>query len=178
MIASRIAYAALWLCAPADDAEAILGDLEEEFAGQRLSRRWLVSQAVRSAVPLLMTRWRRGELAGLIAAALVAILAPLRLADLLWAFVRSQVPLKASLDWPAWMWMVNLALAMTGAAILGMGTRTMRSAISLAILGVICGAISVWMSGADVPGWYVAALCAGIPVIVLSLSSRTTAAND
>ncbi len=167
MIATRIAYAALWLCAPAEDAEAIFGDLEEEYVGLRLSRRWLVSQAVRSAVPLLVTRWRRGELAGLIAAAMITILAPLRLADLLWAFIRSQVPMKTDLSWPSWMWTVNLILAIAGAAILGIGARSMRSAVSLAILGAACGPISLFMTGAVVPGWYVALLCSAIPSVIV-----------
>lgn len=167
MIAARIARSALWLCAPAEDAEAIFGDLEEECACFRRSNRWLLSQALRSAAPLLLTRWRRGELAGLIAASIVAILIPLRLADALWAFVRSQVPLKTDLSWPAWMWIVNLAIALVGAAILGRGARSMRAAVSMAILGAACGGLSAMMTRAQVPAWYVAMVCGGIACVVV-----------
>jgi hypothetical protein len=160
-----IGRAALWLCAPSEDAEAIAGDLAEEYFGDRLARmgpwranRWYVSQAVRSAVPLLMSRWRRGELAGLVAAAMVTILAPLRLADLLWVFVHSHVPLKADLTWSAGIWIANVVIAACGAAILGYGARTLRSAVTLAILALACAGVSVVMSAGRVPAWYIVTL--------------------
>jgi hypothetical protein len=155
----------LWFCAPTEDAEAIAGDLAEEYFGDCLPRmglrranRWYVSQAIRSAVPMLISRWRRGELAGLIAAALVTILAPLRIADLLWAFVHSQIPLKADLQWPAWIWIANLVIATCGAAILGYGARTWRSVVTLSVLALFCAGISMAMSTGHAPVWYIATL--------------------
>ncbi len=176
--------AALWLCVPASEAEAIAGDLAEEYFGDRLprlgfrrARHWYNSQALRSAVPLLMTRWRRGELAGLLLAAIVAILVPLRLADVLWAFIYSQIPLKASLRWAAAMWIVNLLIAISGAAILSyhlghnlanhlaMYQRTVRSAAMLAILTLACAVISVMVARGHAPAWYVEALLIAVPAV-------------
>jgi len=177
--------AALWLCAPSGDAEAIAGDLAEEYFGDRLPRlglwganRWYVSQALRSAVPLLVSRWRRGELAGLMAAAMVTILAPLRVADLLWAFVHSQVPLKADLKWSAGIWIANLVIAIGGAAVLGYGARNLRSAVTLAILGIACAGVSVGMSAGRVPAWYIVTLTITISsAIPCGFLLRTRRAN-
>jgi hypothetical protein len=151
----RITRGLLYLCAPTEHVDAIIGDLTEEHCGADL---WLASQALRSVVPLLIARWRRGELAGLIAVSMVTILAPLRLADLLWAFVHSQVPLKADLHWSAGIWIVNLLIAICGAALLGYHARNLRTAAALAILALGCAGMSVAMSTGHPPLWYIAAL--------------------
>jgi hypothetical protein len=166
--------ATLWMCMPAEDAEAIAGDLAEEYFGDCLPRmglrranRWFNSQALRSALPLLVSRWRRGELAGLIAGALVTILSPLRLADLLWSFVHSQVPLKADLNWAAGFWIANLVIAMCGAYVLRLAAKEWRTAVTLAILAFACGGASIAMSAGHAPDWYVTTLLIAIPGVCL-----------
>jgi len=164
--------AALWLCVPASEAEAIAGDLAEEYFGDRLPRlvnRWYLSQAVRSAIPLLVTRWRRGELAGVLLGALVAILVPLRLADVLWAFVHSQIPLKAGLRCAPAFWLANLAIEICGAGILSynlaVGPRSVRSAAMLSILALGCAGVSVVVARGHAPAWYVEALLIAVPLV-------------
>jgi hypothetical protein len=158
MVELHIARALLWFCAPVEHVDAILGDLIEEYRGAHLAHGWLLSQSLRSAAPLLLTRWRRGDLAGLIAAAMVTILAPLRLADLLWAFVHSQIPLKADLQWPTWIWIANLVIAMSGAVVLGYGARTSRSVVTRALLALACAGISMALSTGHAPVWYITTL--------------------
>lgn len=164
MIALQIAKFLLWLCAPADHADAILGDLIEECRG---AGGWFLSQTIRSAVPLLVLRWRRGELAGMLATALCAILVPLRLADGLWSFVHSQVPRKTDLNWSIGFWFVDLAIAICGAWVLRLAAREMRTATIQAILGFACAAVSIVMSAGRVPAWYAIALLIAVPAACL-----------
>ena len=67
----------LWAVAGENEAEFVAGDLHEEFLllcaahGRSTGSRWYVRQVLRSAATLLGLRFRSGEAAHLVAAALV-----------------------------------------------------------------------------------------------------------
>ena len=96
----------LWAVAGENEAEFVMGDLHEEFLllcadrGRSAGSRWYVRQVLRSAATLLGLRFRSGEAAHLLAAALIAVAMPLLLLDRLWSFVYSHIPLKDGLSEP------------------------------------------------------------------------------
>jgi hypothetical protein len=150
----RLARGLLLLSLPASERESIPGDLEEEFAillasgtSVAAARAWYWRQARRSAAPLLGTCWRRAEIQENVVVVLLAFAAPLRVLDLLWAFVLSQVPLKVDAIRPVEF----LALSLTAACILGLACGAMRRRIApwvgltaLACLVTIPARLPLW----------------------------------
>ncbi|MBC7926795.1 MAG: hypothetical protein H7039_14165 [Bryobacteraceae bacterium] len=94
--------------------DEITGDLLEESALH--SRRWLWSQALRSCGWAIALSWRRGEIGAALLTSSGGVLLPLLAVDLFWAWIHSQVPLRAGLDRPWWMLACNLAIAAAGCA--------------------------------------------------------------
>lgn len=89
--------AVLWVCLPASERESIPGDLIEEFTTRGSdARRWYMRQAVRSAIPALGIRWRRGELQERLALLLILIFLPFAILFGGGRFVLSHVPRKAA----------------------------------------------------------------------------------
>ena len=159
-----IVRAVLWLCAPESDAETIAGDLFEEM--RERGRWWRMQQALRSAGPLLVMRWRSGELRLALLASILAVAAPLRIADAFWAFVHSQVPLKADTTWPAPVWISNLVIGCVGAwiAARSLGRFTARAFAFISIAGA---GFSILAGIGRAPAWYVAALSILVPAAAL-----------
>ena len=88
--------AILWLCLPASERESIPGDLLEEFVTRGGdARHWYLRQALRSAIPALGIRWRRGEAQELLALILILFIMPFAILLGGGTFVLSHVPRKA-----------------------------------------------------------------------------------
>ena len=158
-----IVRAVLWLCAPESDAETIAGDLFEEFGALHRSRYWLIRQSLQSVIPLLIMRWRSGELSAVLLAAIIAVAIPPRIADLFWAFIHSQIPLKADTSWSASVWVCNLVVASAGVTIAArsLGRRAARI-FSLLSIAAALFAFSIGVGCA--PAWVLAAL----PILILA----------
>ena len=161
-----IVRAVLWFCATESDAETIAGDLHEESVALRRTRWWLVRQTIRSAIPLLMMRWRSGELPSASLAAILAVTVPLRIADAFWAFIHSLVPLKADISWPAPIWIANLVLVCGCASITarGLGRETGRA---FALISIATAALAISTGIGRAPLWYFAAVLILIPAAAL-----------
>lgn len=99
-----LARALLWMALPYSEDESIPGDLYEEFKviDPRRAKRWYWRQVLGSLVPLVMERWRRGEVLRSIMI-LISAVAPLWAANELWRYVLSCVPLKADPSKPIWL---------------------------------------------------------------------------
>lgn len=96
----RIAERMLELVAPPAVADGLIGDLNEEFRsiclvrGEVAARRWYLSQAARSLLPILRLRAAEEELPAALAVHVGLIAIPLLLLDRLWVFVYTQIPLR------------------------------------------------------------------------------------
>ncbi|MBM3738032.1 MAG: hypothetical protein FJW39_19800 [Acidobacteria bacterium] len=166
--------ALLWLAAPDRDRATIPGDLEEEMrirvdegSPEWSAAWWFFRQAANSLLPLLAVRWRQGEFARLALVSLLAFGVPVRLLDLLWTFVLSQVPLKADAMRPDGMVAASLVTAVACAACAGYAwARECRGSESRA--GMMCALMSAALQGACLavsaarwPAWFMAAsMCA------------------
>ncbi len=118
---------------PRADYEYVAGDLLEEFhlimlpsLGMAGARRWYWSQALRSALPFLLLRLRRGALASDLFFAQLAVVVPMALLHLLWTFVLSQVPLRASSIVPAFV-IASMVFLVLSAACFGFTHATATS---------------------------------------------------
>lgn len=160
----------LWLCVPAFLEQAVSGDLEEEYVTAVLPQRgswwaawWYLGQVVRSVVPLLRMQWR-GDLPAVALLAMVAVPLPLALLELLWAFVYSQVPLKADLvrGWQAVA--VNAAVLAAFSATAGALAASLptsgwwRAVVLLALCELAWTALVLAVSPAATPRGYAALL--------------------
>jgi hypothetical protein len=97
----NLARRLLQILAPADFADAVLGDLDEEFRifilpqhGIVRAGLWYLAQAVRSILPLLRLRMARGEFVASVAASQIIFALPLLAAERLRSYLLSLVPLK------------------------------------------------------------------------------------
>lgn len=136
----------LRLLVPDADAEAIEGDLFEEFTfvvaprhGALIARRWYWRQVLKSSVSLAKLRIRRGEAAPLVAAAAAGVVLPLVGLETLWSIVLSLVPLKTATIRPdAFLW-ANVLVTLLGSIVAGLLTES-RSSRLLAGLSLVCAA--------------------------------------
>ncbi|MEO8661814.1 MAG: hypothetical protein ABI693_25335 [Bryobacteraceae bacterium] len=133
----------LRLMVPEADAEAIEGDLFEEFTyiilprhGAPVARRWYWRQVFRSSPSLISLLIRRGEVAPLLAAAAAGVVLPLLGLETLWSIVLSLVPLKTGTVRPdAFLW-ANVSVVLLGSVAAGLLTQP-RSSMCLAVLALI-----------------------------------------
>jgi hypothetical protein len=162
----------LWAVAGENQAEFVAGDLHEEFLllcaakGRPTGTRWYVRQVLRSATTLLGLRFRSGEAAHLVAAALVAVAMPLLLLDRLWSFVYSHIPLKDGLERAPGFWVANLVCVCVCAAICGSLAQSFPRAVGVALAGAAGAACALWCSAATAPLVY-----AGMVILAAPASS-------
>jgi len=162
----------LWAVAGEHEAEFVAGDLHEEFLllcaieGRSTGSRWYVRQVLRSAATLLGLRFRSGEAAHLVAAALVAVAMPLLLLDRLWSFVYSHIPLKDGLERAPGFWAANLVCVCVCAAVCGSLAQSLPRAAGVALAGAIGAACAMWCSAAPPPYVY-----AGLVILAAPASS-------
>jgi len=153
-------------------AEFVAGDLHEEFLllcaahGRPAGSRWYVRQVARSAATLLGMRFRSGEAAHLVAAAVLAVAMPLLLLDRLWRFVYSQIPLKDGLDRAPGFWAASLVCVCVCAAMCGGLARSLYRAIGVALAGAAAAACALWCGAAVTPALY-----AGLVILAAPASS-------
>jgi hypothetical protein len=151
----------LYAVAGEAEAEFVLGDLEEEFLeiarlrGRRSARRWYASQVLRSILPLLALRIRSGELMHALVAGLGAG-APLWLADRLWTFLYSQIPLKDGVERTPAQFGVTLAVLCACAAAAGATARTRERAIAVCLSAILMTAAALAVSTGSTPALFVA----------------------
>jgi hypothetical protein len=162
----------LWAAAGEGQAEFVAGDLHEEFLllcaarGRRAGRRWYAAQVLRSLLALLAMRFRSGEAAHLVAAALLAVALPLLLLDRLWSFVYSQIPFKDGLDRAPGFWAANLLCVCVCAAVCGSLARSFPRALGVALASAAAAACALWCGAATAPVVY-----AGLVVLAAPASS-------
>jgi hypothetical protein len=156
-------------------AEFVAGDLHEEFLllcaaqGRPRGVRWYVWQVLRSAAALLEMRFRSGEAAHLMAAAILAVAAPLLLLDRLWSFVYSQIPFKDGLERAPGFWMVNLICVCVCAAVCGWLASSLHRALGVALACAAAAACALWLGAAVTPMLYAVAV-----ILVAPASSLVT----
>lgn len=172
--------AVLWLCLPSSERESVPGDLHEEFQaiareqGTAGARRWFLRQAMASALPLLSQRWRQGEMPRLLLIALAGFALPLRVLDLAWTFILSQVPLKAdsirSLDelLIGFLCAGGLALLAGYMAALFQPSDEVRGAACAALLIMGAAWLCVLLSPGRLPWWFETAVVALAPQAALA----------
>ena len=154
-------------------AEFVAGDLYEEFLllcaehGRRSGARWYGRQVLRSAASLLAMRFRSGEAAHLVAAALVAVAMPLLLLDRLWSFVYSTIPLKDGFERAPGFWAANALCVAICAAVCGSLARSLFRAIGVA-LGAVAAACALWLGAAAVRVLYAVAVIVAAPASSLA----------
>src|SRR5262249_46289782 len=135
---SRFATLVLRAACPAADAQYVFEELQAEYEeyilperGERAARRWMRSQALRSAGALAAMGLRRSDWEYSLMAILLASAAPPVLMEFWWRFLLSTVPLKADLvrgaDFAA------ISLALTGALALPAGALCSVRGLLLAI---------------------------------------------
>lgn len=163
--------ALIWLSAPRVEAEALLGDLEEEGGGVR----WFWSQALRSTGPLLAVRWRSGELPLVTLLALLAGGLALLSLDRLWAFVFSQVPLKDGLERPEAVLWFNFLFVTAANVAAGRVLRSApvsqgaRSAVAFAAASGMSAVVGLAGSLAEAPWPHALAVALVAPAIASAL---------
>jgi hypothetical protein len=162
----------LWAVAGENEAEFVMGDLHEEFLllcesqGRRAGARWYGRQVLRSAGTLLGLRFRSGEAAHLVAAALIAVAMPLLLLDRLWSFVYSHIPLKDGLDRAPGFWIANVVCVCVCAALCGALAHSFSRAVGVAFASAAGAAGALWCSTATAPLIY-----AGMVILAAPASS-------
>jgi len=164
-----------WLLAAAagDEAEFVVGDIEEEWSeiaaerGKWMAKRWLLAQALRSAAPLLGARVRSGEMTGVLIAGVLGSALPLWLCHRLWQFVASQIPFKDGTEREAWQLAVNLMVLCACAALAGLSTRTRSSAAAVAVAVAALASSTLWLIGAQ-PALYIFLALVAAPATVLA----------
>ena len=142
---NRVALSLLASAVAPADREAILGDLEEEAAKQ--PRGWLWWQALRSIVPALRMRWRRGELQEPILVPVLLVMVPFRALDLLWTYVLSGVPLRASAERPIEFLVASLVVLALGSYVSGRlapAAGMVSFALTVLCLATDSGPVPVW----------------------------------
>jgi hypothetical protein len=165
----------LWAVAGENEAEFVAGDLHEEFLllcaehSPSAGSRWYVRQVLRSAAALLGLRFRSGEAAHLVAAALVAVAMPLLLLDRLWSFVYSHIPLKDGLERAPGFWVANVACVCACAAVCGWLAQTYSRAIGVAVAAAVGAACALWCSTATAPLVYAGLVILAAPVSSLAV---------
>ncbi len=148
------------------------GDLHEEFLllcaseGRASGSRWYMRQVLRSAGTLLGMRFRSGEAAHLVAAAVVAVAMPLLLLDRLWSFVYSHIPLKDGLERAPGFWAANLVCVSVCAAACGSLAQRLPRAAGVALAAAVGAACALWCSTATAPILY-----AGLVILAAPASS-------
>jgi len=142
------------------EAEFVAGDLHEEFLylsatrGPRISRRWYLSQVLRSLPSLWGLRMRRGELAHVAAAAGLGVALPLLLLDRLWSFVYSLIPLKDGLHRAPGFLIANVVCACVLAGACGATAGSPRRAVAMAAAVALASAFALWGSVGAAPTPY------------------------
>jgi hypothetical protein len=155
-----------------NEAEVVAGDLHEEFLllcdaeGRTMAARWYGRQVVRSAATLLGLRFRSGEAAHLVAAALVAVAMPLLLLDRLWSFVYSHIPLKDGLERAPGFWAANLLCVCVCSAAGGSLAHSCNRALGVALASAVGAACALWCCEATAPLAY-----AGLVILAAPASS-------
>jgi len=168
------AWAQLLLLAVAGEHEAefVAGDLHEEFLllsaaqGRATGSRWYTRQVLRSSAALLGLRFRSGEAAHLVAAALVAVAMPLLLLDRLWSFVYSNIPFKDGLERAPLFWAANLVCVCVCAAVCGSLAHSFFRAMGVALAAALGAACALWWGSATAPMTY-----AGLVILAAPASS-------
>jgi len=161
----------LGLIAGENQAEFVAGDLHEEFLllcaseGELAASRWYGRQVVRSVAGLIGLRFRSGEAAHLLSAA-IAVAMPLLLLDRLWSFVYSHIPFKDGLDRAPGFWAANLVCACISAAVCGSQTQSLNRAMGVALAAAVGAACALWCSAAAAPVFY-----AGLVILAAPASS-------
>jgi hypothetical protein len=164
----------LWAVAGENEAEFVAGDLHEEFLllcasrGRPAGARWYGRQVLRSAATLLGLRFRSGEAAHLVAAALVAVAMPLLLLDRLWSFVYSHIPLKDGLERAPGFWVANVLCVCVCAAVCGWLAHSFSRAVRVAFAAAVGAACALWCGTATAPLIY-----AGMVILAAPASSMT-----
>jgi hypothetical protein len=159
----------LWAVAGENEAEFVAGDLHEEFLllcaahGRATGSRWYARQVLRSATTLLGLRFRSGEAAHLLAAALVAVAMPLLLLDRLWSFVYSHIPLKDGLERAPGFWAANLICVCVCAAACGSLAQSLPRAAGVALAAAAGAACALWCSAAPAPAVYASLVIMAAP---------------
>jgi len=162
----------LWAVAGENEAEFVAGDLHEEFLllcaaeGRSTGSRWYARQVLRSAATLLGLRFRSGEAAHLVAAALVAVAMPLLLLDRLWSFVYSSIPFKDGLERAPGFWAANVVCVCVCAAVCGSLARSFVRAMGVALAAAVGAGCALWCSAATAPLFY-----AGLVILAAPASS-------
>jgi len=162
----------LLVVAGEQQAEFVAGDLHEEFLilcesrGRRAGSRWYSRQVVRSAGSLVGLRFRSGEAAHLMAAAVLAVAMPLLLLDRLWRFVYSQIPMKDGLERAPGFWIANLICVCVCAAVCGSLAHSFQRAVGVAVASAAAAACALWWGSAIAPLLY-----AGVIVLAAPASS-------
>jgi hypothetical protein len=166
---------ARWLLAAAagNDAEYVVGDIEEELLdiaatrGGWMAKRWLLGQALRSTAPLLGARIRSGEMTNVLMAGVLAAVVPLWLCHRLWQFVASQIPFKDGTERDAGQLAVNVVVLCGCAAVAGLWAPTKSTAAAVAIAVTALAAATLWLTGAE-SALYIWLVLIGAPATVLA----------
>ncbi len=159
----------LWAVAGEEEAEFVAGDLHEEFLlvygseGPANAARWYRRQVLLSAGALLGLRFRSGEAAHLLAAALIAVAMPLLLLDRLWSFVYAHIPLKDGLERAPVFWVANVVCVSVCAAVCGSLAHSFSRAMGVALAAAIGAACALWCSAATAPLGYVGMVILAAP---------------
>jgi hypothetical protein len=136
------------------EAECVAGDLDEEFGQSSRSRRWYISQVMRSLLPLLLLRVRSGELIRMLLGAVLGAALPLLLLDRLWCLVYSQIPLKDGVDRAPEFLAINILAITVCACISGFETRSLRQGASSAMLAMAAAGVTLWACNGSAPAAY------------------------
>jgi hypothetical protein len=167
----RRAQVATWVltCAlPLDDAEAVVGDLEEEVASRRRSSEaWYWAQVLRSVLPLFALGMVRGGWLSTVGVALVACIC-----QAVVEFVAASVAWELGAGRSRWFVPATLALTLPSLVWLSYQATRIRPAAGLALAAVAAVTIGLrlWLvarSGAGLPGRLLAALVA-VPLLAVA----------
>lgn len=149
-----LARALLAAVAGEAEAECLAGDLEEEFGEAHRSRRWYISQVMRSLLPLVLVRVRSGELSGILLRAVAGVALPLLLLDQLWRLVYSQIPLKDGVDRAPAFLAVNILAIAVCACSSGFKMRSIRQSVSSAVVAMAVAGVALWACNGSAPAVY------------------------
>ena len=145
----RFATALLLLVTPSNSRAEVEGDLLEEFLtiSQPQRAAWYWKQVLLSCFPMLTIRIRQPDWHTALCTMLIYAI-PVRMLDFLWAFVLSQVPLKAAAIRPVEFLTVHIALAclcaITSQAVLSRVNAFWLMLASLLILFSVPAMLPAW----------------------------------